>query len=1465
MSKTGKTRSRQASGTTKRHGSPNGVRLTGELFETLIRHFSDAVSIVSVDGTFLYESPSIEGVLGYTPDEMVGRNMAELVHPDDLQVVAETFVEAASSGYGATASATIRFLHKNGSWIVVEGTGVNLLDDPAVKGIVVNYRDVTHRVLADWALKESEERYRALIENASEAILVAQDGEIKFHNSRLTEVTGYSSQEIESATFADFIHPEDRQMVVERHLMRLAGEDVPNSYRFRVINKDGAVRWIELYAVRADWEGRPAVLNHLRDITERLQAEESIKESEENYRDLVERANDGIAIIQDGLVAYANPALVAMLGYSLEEAIGTSMANYAHPDELPIVIDRYKRRMAGENVAPVYESVLLHKDGHGVEVEANAGVVTYEGRPADMIMFRDITERKRAEEELERSEKYYRALIDNALDSTVVLGGDGTILYESPNFRQLTGESREGKDPFEFVHPEDAAHSAESFAKLLAEPGGTLHTEVRGRRTDGSWRYLEVLGHNLMDDPAVAGLVVSMRDITERKRAEEAIQRKLAVEQAISQISAHFVGVLDVDEAIEHSLADFGRLTGASRAFFYQLLDDGGAWKLLHEWCAEGIDPHIAQARRLPSHLLSWWTKKLSKSKVVVVRDRSKLPKTAIVEKRGLEALDVKSLVALPVKVKGELAGFLGLHDPTETALWEHDDLALLRVVSEMVGNALERKRAQEELQASEERFRLIAENASDVIWTMDPDANFTYISPSIQQVSGYTPEEAMELGLRVLATDESFELAKKAFQNGLTRAVDSREEGPRPVTLELEQKRKDGTVGWAEVKVAVIRDQDGKPISVQGVTRDVTERKAAEEALRRSEEYFKALTENIVDVIVVLNGDGTIRYKSDSFERMAGRKRSGRSPLEFVHPSDTSKATKAFANLMKNPGGSVRMEIRGQHRDGSWRHFEVIGKNMLDNPAVGGIVANFRDVTERKESERQLQESEESFRTIFDSAAYGILLADMDTRRFHMANRTISEMIGYDRDELYQLDVASIHPEEALPFVLEQFEKQTRGEITTARSLPVKRKDGSVFYADITSASITVLGKTYLMGIFSDITDRKEAEQALRDSEARYRMLADNVTDSIWTMDMDLHLTYSSPAFTKLTGYTLEEVQDLTIGQILTPPSIESITSRILDVFAQEQSGELDPSEVLTTEVELYCKDGSTVWTETSARFLHDENGQAIGMLGVSRNITERKRVEEERQRMEQQLLQSGRLAAVGELAAGVAHELNNPLAAVQGYAQFLTTKQDLDETIRQDVETIYREAQRASRITANLLSFSRRHEPERKPISVNDCIEKSLELHAYRMKVNNIEISTELQANLPMTMADFYQLQQVFVNIITNAEQAITESNGRGKLEVTSRLSGDMIQVHFSDDGPGMPEEVMSRAFDPFFTTKDVGKGTGLGLSICYGLIEQHGGHIRAGSSPGKGTTIVVEIPVISEKQDSAQQTDRTRRASA
>jgi len=239
------------------------------------------------------------------------------------------------------------------------------------------------------------------------------------------------------------------------------------------------------------------------------------------------------------------------------------------------------------------------------------------------------------------------------------------------------------------------------------------------------------------------------------------------------------------------------------------------------------------------------------------------------------------------------------------------------------------------------------------------------------------------------------------------------------------------------------------------------------------------------------------------------------------------------------------------------------------------------------------------------------------------------------------------------------------------------------------------------------------------------------------------------------------------------------------------------------------------------------------------------------EQKRMEQQLMLAGRLAAVGELAAGVAHELNNPLAAVQAYAQLLDERKDLDDSTRKDVNTIYKQALRASKITGNLLSFAREHKPERSLSSINELIKSSLDLNAYKLKVNSIDVITHLAPDLPQTMVDPHQIQQVFVNLITNAEQAMSEAHGRGTLHIETSSYNGTIRIVFKDDGPGIPEERLNKMFDPFFTTKDVGKGTGLGLSICYGIVQAHGGRIVAQSEVGKGATFTVELSVSTKDQ--------------
>jgi two-component system, NtrC family, sensor kinase len=255
-----------------------------------------------------------------------------------------------------------------------------------------------------------------------------------------------------------------------------------------------------------------------------------------------------------------------------------------------------------------------------------------------------------------------------------------------------------------------------------------------------------------------------------------------------------------------------------------------------------------------------------------------------------------------------------------------------------------------------------------------------------------------------------------------------------------------------------------------------------------------------------------------------------------------------------------------------------------------------------------------------------------------------------------------------------------------------------------------------------------------------------------------------------------------------------------------------------------------------------YDKNNRLVGSIHVAKDISNEKL-------LQQQLIQSEKLSAIGELISGIAHELNNPLTGVMGYSQLLQLRKDLDDRAKENLLKINNLALRCQKIVQNLLSFARKQKPERTLSDINDILEKTVELRSYELQVNNIEITRELNRLLPKTIADAHQLQQVFLNVLTNAEQAMLEAHGKGHLIIRTGTNAQKshIVIEISDDGPGIPENHLTRIFDPFFTTKEVGKGTGLGLSLSYGMIKEHGGNIYARSRQGEGSTFIIELPII------------------
>ena len=366
--------------------------------------------------------------------------------------------------------------------------------------------------------------------------------------------------------------------------------------------------------------------------------------------------------------------------------------------------------------------------------------------------------------------------------------------------------------------------------------------------------------------------------------------------------------------------------------------------------------------------------------------------------------------------------------------------------------------------------------------------------------------------------------------------------------------------------------------------------------------------------------------------------------------------------------------------------------------------------------------------------------------------------------------------------------------------------------------------------------TERKLAEEALRESEHKYRYLFEELNDAAFLADVETgRILDANKQGEALLGRTREEIIGMHQSELHPPEMAKE--------YRQRFAIHVEKGHTVDYDGEVIRKDGSIVQVNISAAPVTIGGKQLI--LGLFRDITERKQAEEREKELQQQLYLSSRLASVGELAAGVAHEISNPLTGILGFSQRLMRK-STDEEVSHDLEIIHSEAQRVAKVVGNLLTFARRREPKKEYLDINDILQQALELRAYALETSNIEVVTSLAPGLPRTMADFHQIQEVFLNIILNAEQAMSEASGGGKLSVKTQQTRDYIRISFADDGPGIPAEHLDKVFDPFFTTRGEKGGTGLGLSLCHGIVAEHAGKIYAKSKPGKGATFFVELPL-------------------
>jgi two-component system cell cycle sensor histidine kinase/response regulator CckA len=517
------------------------------------------------------------------------------------------------------------------------------------------------------------------------------------------------------------------------------------------------------------------------------------------------------------------------------------------------------------------------------------------------------------------------------------------------------------------------------------------------------------------------------------------------------------------------------------------------------------------------------------------------------------------------------------------------------------------------------------------------------------------------------------------------------------------------------------------------------------------------------------------------------------------------------------------------------------------------------QEKTACKQAETALRESEARYRTILENVVEGYYEIDL-AGNFTLVNDVICHNLGYSRDELIGMNNRDYMDEQTAKKVLERFaEVYTTRQSARGFDFEVIRKDGTKLF---TSSSISLIRDskgepTGFRGVVRDVTEQRKAEEALRQSEEKYRTILESIEHGYLEVDIRGNFTFFNDSMCKILGYSRNEMIGMNNRQYMDKENARKVFQAFNKVYTTGKP-------TVGVDWELTRKDGTKRIVEASVSLIRDAEGEPIGFRGVVKDITERRKGEIERKTLEQRAQLATRLSIVGEMASGILHEMNNPLTSVIGFAEMLAQK-DLPEDVKKYTRIINNEGKRVAAIASRMLVFAHPQKPKRLYADINQIIETTLRLQAYEMESTNIEITTRLDPDLPWTMADPGQMQQVFLNIILNARTEMKLAHGRGKLLIKTRVIDNTIQISFKDDGPGIAKKNLQRIFDPFFTTREPGKGTGLGLSICHEIITNHNGQIYARSKLRKGATFIVELPIIAEEQQLKQAAPATDKRTA
>jgi len=1288
-----------------------------------------------------------------------------------------------------------------------------------------------------------------VIASAVDAIMVfdAETKRFEHVNEATANLYGYSQEEFLALSHGDITAEPEESSKGFQQLLKGELSRIPLRYHRK---KDGTVFPVEISASKFTLGGRTMFCGVVRDISERLEQERELCDSRDRFQVMFECAPDACYVADlRGTFLDGNRAAEKAIGYKRDELIGRSFLKLGllSVSQVPKATALLAKNALGKPTGPD-EFLINRKDGQKVPFEIRTFPIEFEGRAAVIGIARDISERRNAEQALRRANEDLEARV--AERTAELEAANKNLLVEIEQRKQVEQEARQRTaelesvfqslpdiffrlqtngtildyrcrdesdlyiDPSEFlgrrmqdVLPSDVAKLFEDSFIRLEETGTTTSVEY-SLTIGGETKHFEAR----FESTGSAEIVAIVRNVTEQKNSQKLM--RAIVEGTASKTGEEFFP-----------------------SFAMALAEAFGSRYIL---VVEHIDQPVTRARTL-----AFWTGDRLGENVEYDLAGTPCAETAMGEMvyhpSGIQELfpddtdlvdmDAQSYCGIPLfGSRGQVVGHLAILDDRPLTQ-DFCSIPAVRIFVARAAAEMEQKQTASTLRENEARLKTLVSSAPIVITSVDRDGNLDLFDGCALQSVGFEPGQ--------FVGQNYFELWKDRPE--LTAAMRECLAGrtPLPTTIEINGRILD-------TRYSPLHSSAGDPAGAITVCVDVTEQRLAERAMRESEERLRLVTNAMPAYISYVDADWRYQFVNKHYEEGFNAKLEdivGQHVRDFLGEENFSQIESFFGSALSGERVSYENKI----------NFSRLGQRDLsveyvpDIAADGTVRGNYvfaTDITERKRQEEERQQVS----IALSNAMPGISKLD-SAGRYVEVNEDYASMVGYRPEDLIGNDwTPTVHPDDR-PQVVAAYERMLQEGKGEAEARGV-RKDGSVFYKHVLLVKVDPDDEASGHFCFMrDISERRQAEADRLEAISKFEYVAQHVPDCVWSVHIvdngACEVAYVSPGWKRIWGYDLEDICEN--PELWLDTIIEEDKERVWQAF----SAVCETGSPRTAIYRIRTKQGELKWIEDRMITAVKEDDRVVRVEGIARDITDTRELEEQAQRHRNELAHVSRLNTMGEMTTALAHELNQPLAAMANYA-FVAERALAQEialkahTLPETIAKLKGQAIRAGEIVRRMRGFVQKEEPaNRVACDINEVIEGVVDLVGPEARLGKINIDLHLDLNLPSVVIDNVQIQQVFVNLIRNAMDAVLERGGAIRTIWITTLSSDVgsVEVRVRDSGCGLVNSKVDQLFEPFYSTKE--SGLGMGLAISRSIVESHRGQLWAEPGCTEGAEFRFRLP--------------------